>query len=262
MALKVARRFPPRIKRPSERRSRSRSAIRALDMLEFFGDARRPLRAFEVARMLDMQPSTADQLLKTMVDSGHLVFDAHHKTYYPSPRLIGFSIWLLEAFGPDDRLRGLIHDVQARSGMTVTLTTPNDLFMQVIDIAFPIGSPSERGLRISLFGSVVGSAYLATLDPDTLTRLAKRARVAPSDLPSLRETAESVRLAGYAEGPTPDGFIWSIAMHLPSPNVHLPLVLGLAGPLDEVVPRRAALQQLMAEAVGTWMTRQPSQRPF
>ena len=82
-----------RVKRPSERRSLSRSATRALDVLEFFGEARRPLRAVEISRVLGMHPSTTNQLLKTMVDSAHLVFDAHSKTYLPSPRLARFSTW-------------------------------------------------------------------------------------------------------------------------------------------------------------------------
>lgn len=44
-----------RVKRPSERRSLSRSATRALDVLEYFGEARRPLRAVEISKALGLQ---------------------------------------------------------------------------------------------------------------------------------------------------------------------------------------------------------------
>lgn len=110
----------PGMKRPSDRRSLSRSATRALDVLEYFGVARQPLRAIEIARMLGMQPSTTDQLLKTMVDSAHLVFDARSKTYLPSPRLIGFSGWIIETYGAGEVLRELVRDVQQRTGLLVS----------------------------------------------------------------------------------------------------------------------------------------------
>ena len=249
---------PPRIKRPSERRSQSRSAMRALDILEFFGDARRPLRAFEIARMLDLSPSTADHLLKTMVDSGHLVFDARTKAYRPSPRLIGFSGWLVDTFGADDRLRALVRDIQARSGMVVTLTTPNDIFMQIIDAAIPEGAQTERGLRISLFGSAIGSAYLATLGGDDLERLAYRARIAAVDLPKIRETIAAITAAGFADGPSADGRLWSIAQALPMPEVQIPLVIGLAGPADSVRPNRGPLHGLITEAIARWIIPRPA----
>jgi DNA-binding IclR family transcriptional regulator len=222
-------------------------------MLEFFGDARRPLRAVEIAKMLDLQPSTADHLLKSMVDSGHLVFDARMKTYRPSPRLIGFSSWLVDTFGADNRLRALVRDVQARCGMVVTLTTPNDIFMQVIDAVIPEGSQTERGLRISVFGSAIGSAYLATLGSDDLERLAYRARVAPEDLPKIREIIHSINAAGFADGPSGDGSIWSLAQALPLPEVQIPLIIGLAGPAETVRPNRNALHGLITEAIARWI---------
>jgi DNA-binding IclR family transcriptional regulator len=154
------RTWPVRVKRPSERRSLSRSATRALDVLEYFGQARRPLRAMEIAKALDLHPSTTNQLLKTMVDSAHLVFDARAKTYLPSHRLAAFSAWLVESWGGDERLRGLVREVAAATGEIVTLTTPNDLFMQILDVAGPPPTtpPTQRGHRGSGLGSGVGAA--------------------------------------------------------------------------------------------------------
>ena len=83
-------------RRPGDRRSLSRSATRALDVLELFGQERRSLRAIEIAKALGLHPSTANQLLKTMVDSAHLTFDAVAKSYLPSPRLGRFGGWMTE----------------------------------------------------------------------------------------------------------------------------------------------------------------------
>lgn len=242
-----------RVMRPSDRRSLSRSATRALDVLEYFGEVRRPLRAIEIARTLDMHPSTTDQLLKTMVDSAHLVFDARSKTYLPSPRLIGFSGWMVDSYGADDRLRDLVRDVQARTGMVVTVTTPNDLFMQILDLAAPEGQKTERGLRVSLFGSAIGSAYLSTLDEGEVQRLADRARIDPGQLPSVLEAVELIRRTGFAHGPSADDAIWSIAMPLPVQGLRVPTVLGLAGPPEQVHDRLPEFQRVMAEAIARWI---------
>jgi DNA-binding IclR family transcriptional regulator len=237
------------VKRPSERRNLSRSAIRALDVMEYFGQVRRPLRAIEISKALAMHPSTTDQLLKTMVDGAHLLFDARNKAYRPTPRLAGLSCWVVETYGADERLRRLVRDVHSRTGMIVTLTTPNDLDMQILDLATPIGPQTERGLRISVFGSVIGSAYLATLQESEIARLAKRARIPKTEMKRLLQAVGEIRLDGYADGPSAGSAIWSIAVPLPSDRVPVPMVLGLAGASDRVKPDRDALQRSLRQAV-------------
>lgn len=241
------------VKRPGERRSLSRSATRALDVLELFGDARRPLRAVEIGRVLGMHPSTTNQLLKTMVDSAHLVFDARSKTYLPSPRLADFSNWLIEIHGGGGRLRELVRDVQAQTGMVVTLTTANDLFMQIIDLA-PEGEGGERGLRVSLFGSAIGSAYLAMLDDAEVARLADRARIPLPEIPAIIEGVAAIRSAGHADGASGGvDTVWSIAMPLPTDGQRVPTVLGLAGPAERVRPNLDELCRIMREAIARWV---------
>jgi DNA-binding IclR family transcriptional regulator len=240
---------PLRIQRPSERRSLSRSATRALDLLECFGAERRPLRAVEISRMLDMHPSTTNQLLKTMVDSAHLVFDARTKCYLPSPRLDQFAGWIVETHRAGHRLRGLLCDIQARTGMVVTVSAPNDLFMQVIDLVYPEGQASERGLRVSQFGTAIGSAFLSMLDEAEIARLSIRARVPKHELPDVLAAAADIRRKGYADGPTGASEIWSIALPLPCEELSPPTVLGLAGPNETVRERLDDLVAIMREEI-------------
>ena len=247
----ASRAWPVRVKRPGERRSLSRSATRALDVLELFGQVRRPLRAVEIARALDLHPSTTNQLLKTMVESAHLTFDASTKAYLPSPRLAHFAGWMVESYGADERLRMLVRDLQARTGEVVTLTTPNDLFMQVVEIAGPVqlGDGAERGLRVSMFGSAIGAAYLSSLPDSELLRLATRARLPRADYAGLLAHAALVRREGVADAPTADGAVWSLAAALPDGASPAPLVLGLAGPSTRIKPEIGALRQLMRKSI-------------
>jgi DNA-binding IclR family transcriptional regulator len=238
-----------RVKRPSERRSLSRSATRALDVLEYFGEVRRPLRAVEIARVLSMHPSTTNQLLKTMVNSAHLVFDAHGKTYLPSPRLARFSTWISNTYGSGGRLHDLVQEVHTCTQMVVTITTPNDLFMQIIDVAVPSEQTTERGTMISVFGSVIGAAYLSTLPQTELKRLATRARIPLAEMPATLLQAAQVRRDGYAEGASTGGEMWSIAMPLPMQGLRVPTVLGLAGSPEQVRQDLLPLINVMSSAI-------------
>lgn len=254
IATEKNRHLAVRIKRPGERRSMSRSATRALDVLEAFGAARRPLRAIEIARLLGLTPSTANQLLKTMADSAHLLFDARTKTYQPSPRLAAIASWIAETYGLDSRISDLVRDVQARTGFVATVTTQSDLFMQVIDLCGAEGAGGERGLKISLFGSAIGSAFLSTLDDGEVRRLAARARVPDSALPAVLETLARIRDKGHAAGPTTGQEIWSIATSLPAQVLRGQAVLGLAGPAEAMRERIDAYASLMQDAIGRWIT--------
>jgi DNA-binding IclR family transcriptional regulator len=246
-----------RVKRPAERRSSSRSATRALDVLELFGRVHRPLRAIEISRSLDMHSSTTNQLLKTMVDSAHLVFDARAKTYLPSPRLAEFSAWIVESYGADGRLRNLIEELHHQTGLVVTVTTPNDLFMQIVDAEIPTLPGDmrvpERGLQVSIIGSAIGSAYLSTLDDEAVLRLAQRARVAESDLQPLVEMAHRIREEGFAVGPAAmDGDMGSLAMALPAQGLRVPAVVGIAGPMTVIRKRQEEFASLMHEGIARW----------
>jgi len=233
----------------------------ALDVLEYFGQMRRPLRAIEIARKLELHPSTVNQLLRTMVESAHLTFEAGAKSYLPSPRLARFSSWMVDTYGSDERLRILLADLHAQSGEVVTLTTPNDLFMQVIDLAgvdFDAARPdsAERGLRVSIFGTAIGSAYLATLTLPEFRRLAERARIPELEQDALIVKLAKIRQAGFSDGSSAQGTVWSVATALPASYFSIPLVLGLTGPADRVVNNldtlanqlRSGIARLIAKA--------------
>jgi DNA-binding IclR family transcriptional regulator len=238
-----------RIRPASERRSLSRSATRALDVLELFGQVRRRLRAIEIARALKLTPSTANQLLKTMLESSHLTFDANTKSYLPSPRLARFGGWMSGMYGPDERLRTLINDVHAATGETVTLATPSGLFMQIVDLA---AAPEdvdaiERGLRVSIFGSIIGAAYLSTLPERDIRKLAVQARLGAPEVADILHAAKRVRSDGVADGASMDGALWSLAAPLLR-ELPAPMVLGLAGPTPRVRANLATLRDVMRRA--------------
>ena len=240
-----------RVKPPGERRSVSRSAVRALDILEYFGQVRRPLRAMEIFSALGLHPSTANQILKSMVESAHLVFDIRTKTYQPSHRLARFGAWVTECYGGGPAVGEVLQDVQAAAGEVVTLTTPNDLFMQILDLGGSMDTEvrAERGLCVSVFGSAVGAAYLSTLSDREIAWLATRARLAAPETAEAMAQAMRVRREGFAEGPSGSGDVWSVAAPLPPHAGRVPLVLGVAGPSDRIRGRSGELASVIQGAI-------------
>jgi DNA-binding IclR family transcriptional regulator len=129
--------------------------------------------------------------------------------------------------------------------------------MQVIDCAIPEGESGERGLSVSLFGSAIGSAYLATLDYAEVLRLADRARVPAAEIPAILEDLAQIREAGFADGATAGSTYWSIAMALPMRSLSVPTVLGLASASKDVRERLGELYGIMHEAAARWSGEPP-----
>lgn len=100
-----------------------------------------------------------------------------------------------------------------------------------------------------MFGSAIGAANLSTLPDTELLRLATRARIAGGEHTGLLAQAALVRGEGVADGPTPDGAIWSLAAALPDGASPAPLVLGLAGPSKRIEPEIEALRRLMRTSI-------------
>lgn len=203
----------------------------------------------EIAKALGTHSSSTNQLLKTMVDSAHLIFDARAKTYVPSPRLSAFAGWLGATYGSEAPLRAILDEVHERTGMVVTVSTANGLFLQVIDLAAKTEHGGERGLRVSIFGSAIGSAYLAMMNDDEVARLAEGARIPPIQLLDILQSANRIRHEGYASGPATGDAFWSVAVPLPVEAMGMPAVLGLAGPPDAVKGRVFELAEIMREAI-------------
>lgn len=255
--------LPPdtRIKLPGERRNLAKSATRALDVLEYFATVKRPLRATEIGTAFGWHSSSTDQLLKTMVDSGYLIFEAARKLYRPSPRLVRFGAWLTENYYGGERLQRLLHLVHSRSGEIVTLAVRQGQHMQVVDTVQPLHSahPATKGVKVPLIGSALGSAYLAArADADVRQIIAylDRHRRDPNErLPEILADVSAVRARGHASGGIrSEHGNWSIAMALPACDADVGVVLGFAGPIERIKSQENALAALMRRCISEIFT--------
>jgi len=242
-------------KLPGIRRNLAKSATRALDVLEHFAAVKRPLRAIEVGQAFGWRSSSTDQLLKTMVDSGYLIFEGARKLYRPSPRLVRFGAWLAADYYGGERLYRLLNLVHNRSGQVVTLSIRQDDYMQVVDVLQPLNIPHSavRGVKVPLIGSTIGSACLAARSDAEIRQIIAfldRHRADPTErVPAVMAHIAITRTRGYAAGSTLPDDTWAIAMALPPCESGVGVVLGFAGPAASIRNHEATLAALMRRSI-------------
>lgn len=109
-----------------------KSAVRALQTLEYFSLVGKPLRAIEIAGALGLSPSSTNELLKSP-DWGYLIFDPVSKLYHCSPRVLRLGKAPNREYGVPDGLDALLRTVLAEFGLPVSLSASQGSFIQVID---------------------------------------------------------------------------------------------------------------------------------
>jgi DNA-binding IclR family transcriptional regulator len=248
----------PGMQRPGGRRNLSRSATRALDILEYFALVGRPLRTVEIAQSLDLQASSTDQLLKTMVDSAYLMFDASTKRYYPSPRLVNFGSWLSSNYFGEDRICRLLKSIQQESGEIVTLSIRYGTSMQIVDYIEPVARAGSivKGSRVPIAGSIIGTAFLSLHDDKAVIRIVEQViqesgvKLSVPELRGLLKRVEEARVKGYASGAA-IGLAepWALAIPLPRPVSGMKMVLGMAGEGASVQDRESRLVHIIRAGI-------------
>jgi DNA-binding IclR family transcriptional regulator len=242
----------------------AKSAARALDILELLARAEHPLRAVEIGRSLALSPSSANQILKTMMDGGYLIFDPVSKRYHLSARLAGLAASFNASYFRPGALDGLMRSIQKATGGTVILAAAQDLFMQIMDICEPVHPQGSRrdiqahqvkkGLRTPFFGSCTGAAWLSSQSDDTVLRLSQKCRRdlgrQANDIDGILERIHRVREQGYAFGGLmADDGIWSVAVPLPPAANKTILVLVVYGPAEMIDAKTAEIAELMKKKI-------------
>ncbi|TAL02217.1 MAG: hypothetical protein EPO08_07525 [Rhodospirillaceae bacterium] len=243
------------------------SAVRALHILELLASAERPLRAVEIAVAMGLSPSSANRLLKTMVDSAYLIFDPGTKRYHVSPRVTKFGSALADNYFGSGLIDRLMRSAHLTLGEMITLSTSQGSFMQLIDLVRP-PQPARRarlvpvdsgiGMRIPLFGSCTGAAWLSSQSEKTIrasVRLCRRelGREA-NDVGPILERVKRVAEQGYAfGGVSAHDDMRGLAVPLPPCPNGVVLVLGAVGPSREMEKKRESIADLLKQEVDQFL---------
>ena len=239
----------------------SKSALRALDVLDFFADRQSPARATDVAHALGLGPSTADQLLKTLVSRAYLIFDVRQKRYHPSPRLLRFSGFIDKAYYGGHRLQTLMQTLVDATHLSVSVSTPFGRLMQLVDVLNPPDTAYDGapGHLFSLFNSAAGNALLADWPIRTVRALIAQSEDQLGPLVAYPDKfcrhLNEIRSHGHAFGGlSMEVEKCSLAVALPEAGFGTELSLSLRGPIKWMKENRWRLAAMLEETVSAVLT--------
>lgn len=233
----------------------AKSAVRALEVVELLGVNARPLRAFEIATEIGLSPSSADQLLKTLVEGGFLIFDTVTKCYHVSPRLSKIGGSLTDHQFPDTRLERMTEALHREIGHVISILCSQGTFMQGV-LRWP--SCAKEGLRVPLLGSSSGTAWLAAQPDDVISSIIMRCRRELEDVKRdttrIFEAIRRVRSDGYAIGglTIADGMC-GIGVALPPARNGTVLVLSVTAPFAELQVRKNDLYEVIRDQISRFL---------
>lgn len=243
---------------PGQLCNASRTAVRAIRILEILASAGRPLRAVEIAAPVGLSPSSANQILKTMMDAGYLIFDPLSKHYSPSPRVLKLSGQVSGDYHAPQALDALMRAMQEAIGGPVSLMACQGSFMQVLEVLWPSEQAirvapfpidATVGMRVPLFGSCTGAAWLFCQTETTIRaamhlcrrELGKEKNKAAQIIERLRQFREQ----GYAFGGISlDDNVRGFAVPLPPAANGIVLVLALLGRTRDMEARREEMARV------------------
>ena len=236
-----------------------KSVGRVFGVLELFKTHQKPLTASEVCNYLNYPKSSADALLKSLVNLGYLTLDLNTTKYFSSLRVTKLGDWLPELFGASSDALQILDQIHKALGETVTLSMPNGVHMQLITVitgTFPISLSFQQGAKLPLFTTGIGIAQLATRTDEEIAKAVNRAnRRAVStqnivNLDELMEDIEATRSKGYFEAYNrviPD--TGAIAMALPGVSSESSLVVGVGGLSDRIKKNEDKILREMRQAI-------------
>jgi len=236
-----------------------KSAGRALAILEYFAEIRRPAAAREIAAKLEIPRSSANVLIRSLVNLGYLWFDDEHWTYFPTPKVVRLGGWLHEGFHIDPRYVRALHKLNEQTGETVTLSIQNGFevqFIRVLHCKHPIGLNLAEGQKVSLFDSAVGLAILSCIDSGEIRELAATFNARKGleggiiNEESLLDRVRGVRRAGVSiayDKVLPD--TGALAVGIRNGVVDKPLAFGVGGPTQRIRGNQRRLIEILKETV-------------
>lgn len=233
-----------------------KSALRVLELLEFFAEWRRPASVKEIAQSLAIPQSSTSVLLKSLRESGYFDHDPRTGMYAPNVRLSLATGWIEEQLYSEQSLLRMMERVLAETGHTVMIGTRQGVHVRYLHVlqATRAGSfQSKSGLLRPLFRSATGKMLLTTLPERDIGRLLRQANAQEHDA-TLRvdiDQAVAERRRALVEGHAISwgtSVVGAAAMAVLLPGKE-PMTLSLGGPIDEIRREHEALLKVLQLAI-------------
>ncbi|NBB50406.1 helix-turn-helix domain-containing protein [Rhizobium sp. CRIBSB] len=230
-----------------------KSAQRALEVLEYFSDARPTATVMDIARAMGYPQSSTSELLNCLVALGYLDRDRDARTYRPTARVAVIGSSVQPELFRKGRLLAILDHLAEEADLTVTLAHRVGMSMQHIHVVPGPHADFDLPPLSCLATSSVGQALLATYDPVLVRKLVLRLNAEADEAAPLicaNDLADSLRAAsirGYAV--QIEALNGSLAMLIPQTRGTHPLILSIHGPASRFEVELDWLLQMVRGAI-------------
>lgn len=236
-----------------------KSALRVLELLEFFAEEQRAATMSEVMHSLSWPQSSTSVLLRSLVEAGFFEHDARTGLYAPSIRLSLATGWIQDHLYSEQSLLRLMREVSQRTGHTVMIGTRSGVhvrYLHVIQATREGRFTARIGSLRPLFGSAAGRMLLTTVRQREVAMLWRKASAVERDthpVPPLEQVwrdIEAARTQGFAQshGTSVPGAS-ALAVLIPTGSHREPMTLSVGGPIAEVEAEREHLLEVLRTAI-------------
>lgn len=162
--------------------SPTKSADRALDVLEFVAHAPAPPSLPEMSQQLGIPRSSLSLLLGTLVRRGYLEHIDQRGGYRLGLASERLAVQVTRSRGAGERIVAVLRDISARLNETSGYYERRDDFIECVEtepcrqaLAFRM----HQGERVRLYANSCGKAVLAYMEPDDLEEYLSRTELRP-----------------------------------------------------------------------------------
>lgn len=183
-----------------------KSAMRALEILEYFKLNQQRRSMSEIASDLGYPQSSATVLLKTLITLGYLSYDRQERAYFPTPKVTALGEWIPMALFGSGKILEAMRDVHTATGEGVFIGTKSDIYLQytrTMESIHALRFHIDEGSIIPLTRSAAGWMLLSSLPGHMLENLVRRANIACEvkdrvSLAQAQERVAEIQQKGYA----------------------------------------------------------------
>lgn len=211
-----------------------KSALRALEVLEFFTEDRLSASVNDVARHYDYPQSSTSELMNCLVSLGYLRRDEKGRKFLPAARMAMLGSWVQPRLFRHGEAFALMDELASATQSTVVLASIASARIQHLQV---VGGTLRReealgeNCAIALLHSAEGMALLSTFCRDYLRGLIHRLNSEVDEgfrvrIDDIFASIEAMISSGYAAVPNAYGSR-DIAIVLPHVSGGERLVLGL-----------------------------------
>ncbi len=158
-----------------------KSAVRVLEVLDYFRLHQGPATLKEICAALDYPQSSGTVLLKNLTQLGYLSYDRATRQYFPTMRVAALGDWISHALFGQGEVFEIMRDLHSATGEAVSIALQNDVHMQyirVIQSIHPLRFVTEEGGMRPLTRSAMGWMLMAAHGDREVERLIRRANIA------------------------------------------------------------------------------------